>query len=324
MGEDINTLEHEDNPLQRDIEFIFNRIARRLTFAFPYWRLLRLPVDRANDASAARIREAIAGFIARARRRLADNPALRMKPSNMLEALVVARDEPESGFTDAHVIGNAIGIVFAGEDTTSNSIAWLLNFLAHHPQAAANLADEADRVLGNAKVLQDFHQLEQFPYLEAANKESMRLKPVAPALALETNKDVVIADALVPAGTIVVGLLRYSAECDLGLGQEFQPERWLSQQHSTDSDPARKFFPFGGGPRFCPGRYLALAEIKMVMSMLARNFKLQPIKDVPPVEENFTFTMTPSALPVLLRVRTDTWHVAGLGQSLEDYPQIRE
>ena len=42
-------------------------------------------------------------------------------------------------------------------------------------------------------------------------------------------------------------------------------------------DPGRKLFPFGAGPRFCPGRYLAMAEIKMVMSMMAKNFSLQRV-----------------------------------------------
>ena len=30
--------------------------------------------------------------------------------------------------------------------------------------------------------------------------------------------------------------------------------------------------PFGAGPRFCPGRSLALLEIKMAMAMVFRNF----------------------------------------------------
>src|SRR4051812_6904535 len=43
MGQDINTLEHDDNPLQRDIETIFNRVARRLTTPSPYCPTFNLP-----------------------------------------------------------------------------------------------------------------------------------------------------------------------------------------------------------------------------------------------------------------------------------------
>lgn len=306
MGQDINTLEHDDNPLQRDIEAIFNRIARRLTSPVPYWRYVKLPVDRAADACADRIEQAVTGFIAQARKRLEAHPELRAKPTNMLEALIAARDEPDSGLTDEHVIGNAITMVFAGEDTTSNTIAWLLDFVARHPQAAARIQAEADAVLGEERMLQDFGKLEQFPYLEAATTEAMRIKPVAALLGMETNMELDIGDVLVPKGTLIMTLLRHAGQqgADVPEPQEFRPERWLADARSAANDsPARKLFPFGGGPRFCPGRYLAMVEIKMVMSMIARNFNLVLDTAAPPVKELFTFTMTPDALPVRLIAR---------------------
>ena len=84
MGRDSNTLEHEDDPLQRDIETVFARIAARLTTPIPYWRVFRLAVDRESDAAAQRIGDALAGIIAIARKKMEANPALRSKPSNML------------------------------------------------------------------------------------------------------------------------------------------------------------------------------------------------------------------------------------------------
>jgi len=307
FGHDINTLEHEDNPLQRDIEFLFNRVARRLTSPFAYWRvpLLKRAVDREADAAAARIQQAIVGFIADTRRRMDADPALRAKPTNMLEALVAARDEDGSGFSDEVVIGNAITMVFAGEDTTSNTMAWLIDFLAAHPAAAAAMATEADAVLGGARVLDDYHLLEQLRYADAATREAMRLKPVAPLMALEAASEIAIAGVRVPAGSIIFCLLRLSSERDSALEQpeSFRPERWLDGAGGSGDDPGRKMFPFGAGPRFCPGRYLAMAEIKMAMSMLSKNFVVEPIAGAPPAEETFTFTMTPSALPVRLRAR---------------------
>lgn len=175
MGQDINTLEHEDNPLQRDIEFIFKRVARRLTTPVEYWKVFKLPVDREADAAAARIHSAIDGFIAQARARMAADPSLRSKPSNMLEALVAARDEAGSGFSDAVVAGNAITMVFAGEDTTSNSVAWLLNLLPQSPAVMARAAGEADSLLGQDSVARNPHLLEQMDYLDAATREAMRL-----------------------------------------------------------------------------------------------------------------------------------------------------
>jgi cytochrome P450 len=304
MGQDINTLELEEHPLQRDIEFLFKLVARRLTTPFTYWRVavLKRAQDHEATAAAARIQQAIAGFIADARQRMEQNPALRQKPSNMLEALIVARDEPGSGLTDETVVGNAITMVFAGEDTTSNTMAWLLEFLADHPDAAARMQDEARQVLGADAVLTDYHLLEQLTYIDAATREAMRLKPVAPFMAAEANHDTVLGDLAVPAGTVIFLLLRHASErdCELAQPERFMPERWLDGANGQGDDPGRKLFPFGGGPRFCPGRYLAMAEIKMAMSMLARHFALQRVAGAPSAQECFTFTMTPDALPVEL------------------------
>lgn len=46
-----------------------------------------------------------------------------------------------------------------------------------------------------------------------------------------------------------------------------------------------------------------MSEIRTLMSMVARSFSIEAVPDAPPVEEIFTVTMTPSALPVLLRPR---------------------
>jgi cytochrome P450 len=307
MGQDINTLEHEDNPLQRDIEFIFKRVARRLTTPVEYWKVFKLPVDRDADAAAARIHRAIEGFIAQTRARMEADPSLRSKPSNMLEALVAARDEDGSGFSDSVVVGNAITMVFAGEDPTSNTVAWLLNLLPRSPAAMARAPEEADRLLGQVAVARDPQLLEQMDYLDAATREAMRLKPVAPFMAAEANVPTLVDGVLMPPGTVIFLLLRSAAEREGGFAQPeaFLPERWLAGADGGEpaSDPARKLFPFGGGPRFCPGRYLAMAEIKMAMSMMLHHFDFALRPGAPPVEECFTFTMTPSALPLLLRAR---------------------
>jgi cytochrome P450 len=306
MGQDINALEHDDNLLQRDIEDIFYRIARRLTSPIAYWRYLKLPVDRAADASAERIAQAVRGFIAQTRKELEAHPERRSKPSNMLEALLVARDEPDSGFTDEHVIGNAVTMVFAGEDTTSNTIAWLLYFLSRDQKNAKVVAEESDAVLDGHPVLQDFAGLEQFRYLDAATNEAMRIKPVAPIMGLETNKEMLVGDILMPPGTAMLACLRHSGQLagEFTDPDTFQPERWLGEDPVLANDsPTRKLFPFGGGPRFCPGRFLAMAEVRMVTSMIARNFTLSYDENALPVEELFTFTMTPSALPIKLSLR---------------------
>jgi cytochrome P450 len=67
----------------------------------------------------------------------------------------------------------------------------------------------------------------------------------------------------------------------------------------------RVSMPFGAGPRICPGRYLALAEIKMVAAMLLSGFEIEEVSA--PGEggpqERLTLTMAPVGLRMKLRPR---------------------
>lgn len=302
MGQDINALENEGDLLQEDIQFVFDRIARRMTAPFPYWRYVKLPADREAVMRFDRIRNSVADFVAQGRVRLAAEPARRAKPANMLEAMLMARDAPGSGFTDLNVIGNAITMVFAGEDTTSTSIAWALHYVSTHPEVAARLAQESDMVLGERCLIDDVARLGQLPYLDAVISESMRLTPVAAFLSLQSHKDVVVADTLIDAGTPIMVLLRRASENahPLADGDAFVPERWLAEGSRAMEAVNRTIMPFGGGPRFCPGRYLAMVEIREILSMMARNFRIVQDADAPPVTERFQFVVAPDALPISL------------------------
>ena len=114
-------------------------------------------------------------------------------------------------------------------------------------------------------------------HTEAVTQETMRLLPVAPLQGAEPIEDTVIGDVLVPKGTPIYLLAGRAAKMAAAFSEPraFIPQRWLSGGHhaSAGHDP-HAFFPFGGGPRVCPGRHLALLEIKVVAAMLARNFEV--------------------------------------------------
>ena len=61
--------------------------------------------------------------------------------------------------------------------------------------------------------------------------------------------------------------------------------------------------PFGSGPRLCPGRTLALLEMKLVLATLFRNFDVERDGRAGDVREHFSFTMSPVGLRVRLRPR---------------------
>ncbi|MDB5872817.1 MAG: cytochrome [Ramlibacter sp.] len=308
FGTDVNTLESDDDVIQQHLDKIFPALFRRIFSLFPYWRYVRLPVDRRLDHSVKEINRAIENFIGQARRRLQDDPALREHPRNLLEAMIVAADQPGSGLGDKDVAGNVLTMLLAGEDTTANTLAWMIHLLHRHPQALQRAQEEVRRLAPDPAAFTP-EQMASLDYLEACAQETMRLKPVAPNLPVEAIRDTVVAGVAVPANTLVWSLLRHDSVDDRHFpnAAQFQPERWLEAgaQDQGTASTKRVAMPFGSGPRVCPGRYLALLEIKMAMAMLLSSFEIDRVDtpDGEPAQELMSFTMSPVGLRMKLRSR---------------------
>ena len=309
FGAEVNTLESDGDVIQQHLDKLFPALFRRILAPLPIWRFVRSRADRRLELSIAEVKRAVAGFIAQARERLVADPSLRAQPRNLLEAMIVAADQPGSGIVDAQVAGNVLGMLLAGEDTTANTIAWMIHLLWRHPQALERARDEVRRVCGVCFEPR-LDQLAQLDYLEACAHETMRLKPVAPMLPLQTSRDVVVGDVQVPAGTVVICLLRRDSVSDehLPRAAAFEPERWLAEGGpGSQANAARRVsMPFGAGPRICPGRYIALLEVKVAVAMLLGRFDIDSVTSPGGLDarERLSFTMMPVGLRMRLRERS--------------------
>ena len=110
----------------------------------------------------------------------------------------------------------------------------------------------------------------------------------------------------VPAGTVVISLLRRDSVSDAHVpnAAAFDPERWLAKggPGQQANSAKRLSMPFGAGPRICPGRYLALLEMKMAMATLLGRFEILSVDtpDGAEAQERLSFTMTPVGLSMRL------------------------
>ena len=301
FGYDMNTLEKEGEVIQDHLERIFPMLNRRINAPFPYWRYLKLPADHALDKALLAVRKTIDGFIRHAKERLAQNPDLAAHPTNFLEAMLAARDEGDTAFTDQEIYGNVLTLLLAGEDTTANTLAWMIYLMTEHPEVQPRMRAEATPMVDNEGLLRQLTDIDRLPFIEAVTNETMRLKPVAPVLFFEPVEDVEIGGVRVPQKTALMlptlhGPLQGT---NFGAPEQFQPERWLgTAAPSACPHNMKAFVPFGGGPRFCPGRQLAMVEIKTVMAMLCTMFEVTESESPGPVREVFSFTMMPENLRV--------------------------
>ena len=304
FGIDMNTQQQPHDALQQHLDKVFPMLMRRIFAPFPWWRYVRLPSDRAFERHLAKVHEAIAGFVKAARLRMTDDPQLREKPANLLDALIAAHDDEGTGLSEEEVAGNVMTVLLAGEDTTANTLAWTLYLLHRDPATWDALAREVDATLGDDAVPRDFAVTRELDGIEHCVNEAMRLHPVAPFTLLQNNVATTLDGIALPKGTTVICLMRPGA-VDRRLADDaaaFLPQRW-----QPAPDGARHLLkasmPFGAGPRLCPGRYLAMLEMKMVLSTIARNFELVDVTtdDGSPPRERLEFTMYPMGLKMKLR-----------------------
>jgi cytochrome P450 len=309
FGYDVNTLESEGDVIQQHLEKIFPMISRRVNALFPYWHFIRLPADRALEKALDEIQKAIADFVGHSRARIANNPDLEQNPSNLLEAMLVARDESKQRFTDREIAGNVLTMLLGGEDTTAYTLAWMLYFMAEFPDVQRAMQREADEILGNERLLAEYANHDRFRYIEAVAFETMRLKSVAPLLFLETNYGQTLGTIQLDKGASVFLLIRHCGLQGSAFGDpnQFRPERWMQSGNSATAahNPAA-CLPFGAGPRFCPGRNLAMIEIKSAMAMLCRNFSFSRVVGGPEVGEEFAFVMKPTNFAVRISRRNQS------------------
>jgi cytochrome P450 len=236
---------------------------------------------------------------------LGAEPARAERPENFLESMIAARDADGRSYSDAIILGNAMTMLLAGEDTTAYTLAWAVHQLCDTPDVAARLRDEVD-ALSRDGIPSDIETANQLAFAGAVANETMRLRPVAPVLLFEALRDVVLGDVFAPRGTWVAVLTRSPAVDDRHFADPatFRPERWLGDAGREQGihDPSAHI-PFGSGPRICPGRTLALLEMKVVLSMLFGAFDVERVGDAAAVGERFAFTMYPEGVQVRLRRR---------------------
>jgi len=299
FGQDLNTIEHGNGELQRHIQHAFDMLFRRMLVPIPYWRWVKLPADRALDRSLVALHRAAEGFVERARRQLDANPELAEEPENLLQGMLAAQHR-EGKFSDREIIGNAITLLLAGEDTTAHSMAWTLWFLATRPESQERWREEALDALDGELVPTAYESVEQLPFGEAALREAMRLKPVAPWTGFDAIEETTIMGVHIPKGTKLVVLLRQASLHDSGIERatEFDPDRWLADETAPDQSA---FLAFGAGPRFCPGRNLAFLEAKAALATIAASFELELDETAGPAIEHQGFTMGPRNLRIRLR-----------------------
>ena len=179
----------------------------------------------------------------------------RSRGTDVLSMLLSARDEDGRELTDVELRDELMTLLVAGHETTATAISWTLERIVRHP-------DVLERLTG------DYSD----DYLDAVIKETLRLRPVVPAVARTLQEPMEFGGWLLPAGVnIAPSIYLLHRRADLYPDPEaFRPERFLGRTPGT-----YEWIPFGGGTRRCLGASFALMEMRVVLRTVLRSVTLK-------------------------------------------------
>lgn len=184
------------------------------------------------------------------------------------------------------IIDDVNSLLFAGQDTTSNTITYTLANIGHRKEINKWLREELVSVAQNAP----WTAINELPRLDAVMKEIMRLYPSAPMTLRTLHKDHSIAGYLVPEGS-TVWVSPYTAARDPGYWEQpttFNPQRFID----IKDVPRFRYFPFMTGPHECSGKHFAMIKLKMVVFNVLKRYDIEMINTCVPAPQ-MSITMHP-------------------------------
>ncbi|MDX6603225.1 MAG: hypothetical protein QOF13_2427 [Solirubrobacterales bacterium] len=192
---------------------------------------------------------------------------------DILSLLVGVRDEAGEGFTDKEIRDQAMTLMFAGHDTSTSTLTFMMHELARRPDVVAKLCEEQDRVLGGD--VPDIEKLErEMPYLDMVLDEVLRLYPPAWIGPRRAVRDFEFGGHSVSRGAYV----NYCSWASHRLPEVFpEPEAFIPERFSRERKaalPRGAYVPFGGGRRICIGKRFGQTEVKLVATMLLQRLRL--------------------------------------------------
>lgn len=277
-------IERDVEGFQRSFEATADYVFRRAGSAVPVPLWLPMPANR----HARRMVELRRGLL----RAIVEERFKEREPKGDLLDLLIASQIEENGkrFTPEQLIGEMSGIVFAGHETTAQTLTWLFYLLSQHPEAERRVRAEAraagDREPGPA-------DLERMPYTERVILETLRLYPPVYITLREADAPHRVAGYDVPAGTRFAVNIRGLHRAPALWGDDadrFDPDRFGPERGAGRHKFA--YIPFLAGPKRCLGDAFAMLEMQLAVATLCRWATLSFAGAAPPIEQP-GFTMHP-------------------------------
>lgn len=238
-----------------------------------------MPGARAKRRAALEIREALAAPL---HRRLSAIASGADHATNDIAASLIAGADPSSGrrFSDEDLLDEVAMLFLAGHETSASSLAWTLYLLAIAPDIQERARSEAMTVFGRRDP--EFGDVRRLTLIRNIFRESLRLYPPVAIISRDSVQPEHMADRDISPGAVVcvTPWIMHRQSRFWANPHAFDPDRFDTDMGRSALHQA--YLPFSQGPRVCPGAAFALQEACLILGMLLRSFRFDPVPSQTP------------------------------------------
>eukprot|EP00111_Clytia_hemisphaerica_P003611 TCONS_00010304-protein len=195
------------------------------------------------------------------------------EPQDVLDVLLAAQSK-DSNISTEILLAQAIVLLTVVHASTATTISIATYYIAKHKDVQRRLQQEIDSISMEDGFPSWEHLHKQLPYLGQVVNETLRLYPSAFMLMRECTKPTTVNGISFEKGDGVL-IPTYSMHRDPKVftdPEQFNPDRF-------ETKPSRHYYPFGDGYRMCPGKEMALSEIKTYLASMLKNFDLSLVDE---------------------------------------------
>lgn len=216
---------------------------------------------------------------------------MRHPGSDALSLLVQSVDEEGDRLSLEEIKVQALLMLFAGHETTTSMLISLVMVLAQHPQVLERARNEQLQLASEGDL--SLSQLKQMPYLEQVLKEVERLYPPVGGGFRGVVKALSFNGYQVPEGWQALYRINAAHQDERCFSDPlvFDPDRF-SPERSEQKRFEFSLVGFGGGSRICLGLAFAQMEMKVVASLLLRDYQWELLP-----EQNLSMSAIPTLRP---------------------------
>lgn len=196
---------------------------------------------------------------------------------------LLARSDGQAVSSPKQLRDEVMTFLLAGQETTANGLTWAFYALARHPAVEERLLREAPDLSGAGFTFDG-----QFPrpgldcYGLRVVQESLRLYPPSWFIERQALGADLLDGTRVRRGTRIF-LSPWLTHRHPAFWEDplrFDPERFDPARSATR--PKFAYYPFGGGPRQCIGRDMALLEMQLILPLVLRAYRIMPRAEAVP------------------------------------------